>query len=245
MLLTIPFKMALVALWTVLGMLSLHAVAAAEEPFRIFTPAGNTRHPAVLFVPGCSGFVAANGTKLYEERAAELQAAGYIVVFVDYIGRRMQSNCAHVSQAEVSTNILEAVTWVRQRTDVDAGRISVIGWSYGGGGVLATLKTMPTPSTFTKVVLYYPVCRGATPWTAAVTGLLLLGEKDDIAFPNLCNAVVNGMPPDKLRTITYPNARHGFDMRGLPDRPDQPSGAPGYNADAARASWSAVLDFLK
>ena len=121
MLLTIPFKMALVALWTVLGMLSLHAVAAAEEPFRIFTPAGNTRHPAVLFVPGCSGFVAANGTKLYEERAAELQAAGYIVVFVDYIGRRMQSNCAHVSQAEVSANILEAVTWVRQRTDVDRG----------------------------------------------------------------------------------------------------------------------------
>ena len=110
MLLTIPFKMALVALWTVLGMLSLHAVTAAEEPFRIFTPAGTTRHPAVLFVPGCSGFVAANGTKLYEERAAELQAAGYIVVFVDYIGRRMQSNCVHVSQADVSTNILEAVT---------------------------------------------------------------------------------------------------------------------------------------
>jgi hypothetical protein len=48
-----------------------------------------------------------------------------------------------------------------------------------------------------------------------------------------------------LRTITHPKARHGFDVRGLSDRTDQPSGAPGYNADAANASWAAVLDLLK
>jgi dienelactone hydrolase len=53
------------------------------------------------------------------------------------------------------------------------------------------------------------------------------------------------MSSDKLRTITYPNARHGFDMRGLPDRPDQPSGAPAYNAEADKAAWAVVLDFLK
>jgi dienelactone hydrolase len=230
---------------TVVLCLSVSPVAA-EEPFRVLSPADSTLHPTVLLVPGCSGFTATNGVNLYEERAAELQAAGYVVVFVDYIGRRMQTNCAHVSQAEASADILEAASWVRDQSNVDAARISVIGWSYGGGGVLAALKAMPPgPPAFAKAVIYYPVCRGAAPWTTNTTGLMLLGAIDDIAYPALCDAVAKGIPPEKLRAITYPNARHGFDMRGLPERTDLPSGSLAYNADAAKASWSAVLDFLK
>ena len=212
----------------------------------MLSPTGAAPHPAVLLVPGCSGFTVTNGVDQYNERAAELQTAGYVIVFVDYIGRRMQNNCAHVSQAEVSADILEAASWVRVQSGIDAARISVVGWSYGGGGVLAALKAMPPESpAFAKVVMYYPVCRGAAPWTANTTGLILLGGIDDIAFPALCDPVVKGMPPEKLRTITYPNARHGFDMRGLPERADQPSGAPAYNAEAAKSSWSVVLDFLR
>jgi dienelactone hydrolase len=220
--------------------------ATAAEPYRMLLPVGDAPHPAVLLFPGCSGFTATNGVSLYEERGAELQAAGYVVVFVDYIGRRMQNNCAHVSLAEVSADILEAASWVRDQSGVDAARISVIGWSYGGGGVFAALKTMPPGSSaFAKAVMFYPVCRGAMPWTTNTTGLILLGGLDDIAFPALCDAVVKGMPPDKLRTITYPNARHGFDMRGLPEGADLPSGSAGYNAEAANAAWAVVLDFLK
>jgi dienelactone hydrolase len=51
------------------------------------------------------------------------------------------------------------------------------------------------------------------------------------------------MQPDKLRAITYPEARHGFDMRGLPERTVR--GGPSYNPEAAKASWSVVLEFLK
>jgi dienelactone hydrolase len=45
--------------------------------------------------------------------------------------------------AEVSADILEAAAWTPEQSGVDASRLSVIGWSYGGGGVLAALKTMP------------------------------------------------------------------------------------------------------
>ena len=71
--------------------------AFSTEPYRLRSPAGNPPYHAVLLVPGCA--TAANAINLYDERAAELQAAGYVVVFVDYVGRRMQSNCAHVSRS--------------------------------------------------------------------------------------------------------------------------------------------------
>jgi len=227
------------------AVLLLSSPVAAEESFRVLSPAGAGRHPAVLLVPGCSGFVATNGVNLYEARATELQQAGYAVVFVDYLGRRMQGNCAHVLQTEVSADVLEAAAWIRSQPGIDARRIAVIGWSYGGGGVLAALKAMPPDPPIAKAVMYYPVCRGAVPWTTNTAALLLLGEKDDIAFPRLCDAVVNGVPPDRLRTITYANARHGFDMRGFPVRAEQPPGSPGYNDEAATSSWATVLDFLR
>jgi dienelactone hydrolase len=45
---------------------------------------------------------------------------------------------------------------------------------------------------------------------------MLLGAADNIAPPALCDTVAKGVRAEKLKVITYPNARHGFDMRGLP-----------------------------
>jgi dienelactone hydrolase len=199
---------------------------------------------AALMVAG--GFV-----KFYQvfpqagHRRGELQAAGYLVVFVDYLGRF--SSCGHVSHAQVGEDILEAVTWTRAQAGVDPGRISVIGWSYGGGGVLAALRAMPSgPPLFAKAVMYYPDCRGETPWPAAgVSALMLLGASDEVARPAVCDPVVDGAPPNTLRAVSYPNALHAFDMRGLPERTKYPFGTIGYNAEAANASWATVLDFLR
>lgn len=215
----------------------------ADQPFRSIVPQGPAQHPAVLLVPGCSGFTAANGVNHYEERAAELQAAGYVVVFVDYLKKRMQTNCAHIFFNEIAADILDAAAWVRQQSAVNASRISVIGWSYGGGGVLAALKTMPADPPIANAVMYYPVCRGASPWSAAVVGLMLLGAKDDVADPTLCKAVVDGVPRDRLHVVTYPDAHHGFDTRGLPEQVNH-AGAPIYNPQAAKASWTELMDFL-
>jgi dienelactone hydrolase len=219
--------------------------ASAEgQAFRILSPSGTPPHPAVLLVPGCSGFPATNGVNFYEERADELQAAGYVAIFVDYVERRMQTNCAHVAQSEVAQDILDAAAWARKQPDVDGSRISVIGWSYGGGGVLVALKAMPPDPPIGKAVMYYPVCRGAAPWSTPIVGLMLLGAKDDVAYPTLCKPVVDGVPAERLRVVTYPDARHGFDNRGFPEHADI-SGAPVYNAEVAKASWAAVLEFLK
>ena len=145
--------------------ISWSPTVADVESYRVLQPSSGERHPAVLLVPGCSGFATNNGINVHDERAAELQATGYVVVYVDYIGKRMQKNCAHVGQAEVSMDIIDAVKWAAAQSGVDAGRIFVIGWSYGGGGVLAALSAAPSEPHIAKAVIYYPVCRGARPWS--------------------------------------------------------------------------------
>ena len=222
--------------------------SSAAELFRLLSPAGGSSNPSVLLVPGCSGFSARNGINHYEERASELQAAGYFVVFVDYLARRHLSDCAggrDISHAEVALDILEAAAWIKSQGRVAPDKIFVIGWSYGGGGVLAALKSMPPGQPpFTKAVLYYPDCRRGTPWSStSVSVFMLMGAKDEVALPALCERAVKGVPPSSLRMVLYPDARHGFDMRSLPERAE--FGRLGYHAEAAKVSWTAVLDFLQ
>ena len=223
------------------------SIALAAEPFRVLEPSGGASNPVVLLVPGCSGFVARNGINHYDERASELQAAGYFVVFVDYLTRRHLTNCAggrDVSHAEVAADILEAAVWIKGQARVASDKIFVIGWSFGGGGVLAALSSMPSgPPLLAKAAMYYPDCRRALPWSStSVSALMLMGTKDEVALPALCDRVIKGMP-NRSRAVLYPNARHGFDMRGLPDRAE--FGRLGYNAEAAKASWTTVLEFLR
>jgi dienelactone hydrolase len=223
-------------------------MALAAGPFRVLLPSGGTSNPAVLLVPGCSGFVARNGINHYDERASELHTLGYFVVFVDYLGRRHLTDCAggrDVSHAEVAGDILEAATWIRGQARVASEKIFVIGWSYGGGGVLAALKVMPQePPLLAKAVMYYPDCRRAMSWSSIrVSVLMLMGAMDEVALPALCDQAMKGAPPNSLHAVLYPNARHGFDMRSLPERAE--FGRLGYNADAAKASWSTVLAFLQ
>ena len=127
--------------------------------------AGRGRTPG----SGISGFIARDGINHYEERASDLQAAGYFVVFVDYLGRRHLTDCAggrNVSHAEVAADILEAAQWIKNQPHVAADKIFAVGWSFGGGGVLAALTVMPLGQPLlARAVTYYPDCRGAMPWS--------------------------------------------------------------------------------
>src|SRR4051812_13575703 len=68
----------------------------ATTDYRVLSPSGTGPHPAVLLVPGCSGFTALNGLNIYEQRAAALQAAGHVVVFVDYLGGLATALTCHI-----------------------------------------------------------------------------------------------------------------------------------------------------
>ncbi len=147
-------------------LLSIRLACAAEE-YRTLSPTNPPPYPAVLLVPGCSGFTALNDVNIYEERATELRAAGHFVVFVNYLGR--DDTCGRISHAQVGDAIVEAATWVRDQPGVDRTRIAVIGWSYGAGGVIAALRAMPAGTPLlAEAVMYYPDCRGEVAWSEVI-----------------------------------------------------------------------------
>jgi dienelactone hydrolase len=128
--------------------------------YRIFRPDGPGTRPAVAFVSGCDGFTPPNAPARYEHRAEQLRAQGYVVIFVDYLGRRAMKSCGPtVSHEAAAQDLVGATAWLKAQPGVDPARITAMGWSYGGRAVLAALASQPPAAQVTapasvKVVVY-------------------------------------------------------------------------------------------
>lgn len=215
-----------------------------EPHYRAQRPAGPGPFAAILLVPGCGGIAPAR-----VKTAEELMRQGYVVVFVDYLSARgLQTACrGEVTPDEIARDIHAASAHIGTLPYVRSGALGVVGWSLGGGGVLASLVGSgkdPQPP-FKAAAAFYPVCRGLQPWKTRVPVLVLLAGLDDIAPPAACQELVRDVgSAQPVEVRTYPEARHSFDMSDLP--PMMPSRAfpgrtAGYHAEAARQAWSEVL----
>jgi dienelactone hydrolase len=212
---------------------------AIADTYTTYLPEGAGPFPTVLFVSGCSGFTGARGINHYEEKAEELRREGHLVVFVDYLARAGLKNClTGMTHEQAAGELLRATAWARSRTDV--GSIAVVGWSYGGGAIIAALGR--PKADFARAVLIYPDCRPARHVEARVPTLALLAGNDDVTPTSACEDLKG-----QVRTVTYPGVEHGFDARGLPARFLYPvsAGTVGYNAEADRAAWREIRAFLK
>jgi dienelactone hydrolase len=219
-------------------------------PYRTLVPAGGGPFPAVLFASGCSGFTPAEAPRHYERVAAEFTAEGFVVVLVDYLGARGLERCGGIHPDEIAADILTAVAYAGAHPLVDASRISVIGWSMGGSGVLAAVAALPgdRPPPFRAAVAYYPRCYGIqTPWQARVPLLMLLAELDDLSSAWACQELVKrlaGAAP-LIEVRVYPNARHAFDVPELPALLRRSRGGTlGHDPQAAGAAREEVRRFL-
>ena len=225
--------------------------SAAQLPdpgYRVFRPDTPGSHPAVVFVSGCDGFAPAAAPARYERRAEHLRAQGYVVVFADYLGRRGLKSCAGaITHEEAARDVAAAATWLGSQAGVDRGRITAMGWSYGGRAVLAALAPRTEgPATFSRAVVYYPDCRALRPWKATIPVLMLLGGADDMTPAGLCQEVAAKVaPPAAVRVVVYPGALHGFDNPDLPARVRVGFSTVGYQAEAAARARREVDQFLR
>ena len=247
------FALALV-LWSLGLGASTWADSSAEHQKRLEAyyglelPLGSGPFPAVIMVPGCSGF--SFGKDRYARVAKKLKDQGFVVLKVDYLAARELSSCyLNVSKEEVAQDIATAAKYLRSQSFVKADAINVLGWSYGGGSALVALSEgvdRPSPAPVDAVVAYFPSCRGARPWEVDVPVLVLFGAKDNIVSSGLCESLIAQVPArDSVKFLEYPDAHHVFDNSDLPAERQGRFGTVGYNEKAAKAAWEEVERFLR
>jgi len=231
---------------------------------------GAGRRPAVLLLHGCGGPYDARGELSLRMRdyGALLNEQGWHVLVLDSLSARGEKElCTQrigtraVTMANRRLDTLGALAWLARRSDVDAGRLALVGWSNGGSTVLASsnlahaevAQALPKPRA---LVAFYPGCEAELKrgYQASAPLQLLVGAADDWTPAQPCEALAAAATaPAQIAIESYAGAYHGFDSQApVKLRKDVPNGVhPGQgvhvggNATALSASRERLLAFLK
>ena len=230
--------------------------------------AASSPAPAVALFHGCGGIYDRGRelSKRMRDYAALFNRAGYHVLVVDSLTPRYETELCtqrvgkrRVTQANRRLDALGAVAYLADRSDVDAKKIGIVGWSNGGSTVLAAtnLRHPDVAAALAKpafAIAFYPGCeadlkRGYEPVAQL---LMLVGQADDWTPAAPCRALARASADPKPEIDVFPGAYHDFDGDApLRVRKDVPNGVnPGQgvhvggNAAARRASRARLLKFL-
>ena len=259
---------AAVLAWTACGARAQQAVRVPVEvggrtlqlAATLHRPAAVGRVPAVALFHGCGG-VGQNVNRM----AQILSIKGYAALVVDSFGARaIRDACTSrwptAEQAiERVADIRATVQWLAARADVDATRIAVMGYSYGGG--VALLYALDGEPAARATIAVYPDCAlqdRLGPTLANRRPLLMsMAELDDWTPVRQCEALLSRVESGRelIETRVYPGAHHSFDAVGLAVRyltsagnrskPNNCCGAHyGYNEAAWRAFQRDLEAFL-
>jgi dienelactone hydrolase len=194
-----------------------------------FPEQANDRYPAVIVVHGLGGYRDANEGYV----AAELRKAGFATLTYDSFAARGTTGAAlQGSPSYLPVGVADAYAALRLLSGeprIDADRIAIIGFSYGGEMAhLTAFETLrsalnPGPGRFAAHVAFYPGGNFAViAEPGAYTGspvLMLLGGKDDnlpvtkietyLAYARAAGA------PAPIETVIYPGATHAWTVPDL------------------------------
>ena len=216
---------------------SLESSATVLDGY-LYPSIGAGRHPAVVFLHGCSGmFDRSTGliSRLERDWASVLNGDGYSVLMVDsFRPRSIDQTCAPATYnpavvAARPKDAYGALYYMQNQSFVRGDRIALIGWSAGGGTVLRTIPQQSggRPASLSQgdfraaVALYPALCsdqREAASWTSNIPLLVLFGAADVWTPLAPCQNFIAGAVArgSRIELHAYPGAYHAFDA---PDRP--------------------------
>ncbi|BCW88864.1 hypothetical protein sos41_20080 [Alphaproteobacteria bacterium SO-S41] len=230
----------------------LAAPAASDPPpLRTYIPADGKAHSAVLLVPGCTAPLISSRAALYERYATKLRDQGFAAAIVTYPGASMgDPACQRVSEpAVVAAHIRAALTQLRATPGVDPGRLHLVGWSWGGRGVLETIMAPKREAGLVSAAVFYPPCPTAARWASGVTLQLFLGEKDTVTPAAECRAWADRSEgPGPVVVTRYVGVGHGFDVAeaGDPRFAAWQTNLPlVFDASTDWQAWQDLLKFLR
>jgi len=231
------------------------------EPVRLIgymaRPAGPGPFSAVVLLHGCGGFHSS-----MISWADRLSRFGYAALAIDSFGPRgIDEDCGGLFPYQTADGYA-ALRYLTTKPFVRASHVAVMGFSQGGGSVLASLERgfveQRYPEKFRAGIAFYPMCRFASGITTSPV-LVLIGDADDWTPSSSCEAMVAGRtelgaprtPGDRslIELVIYPGAHHGFDLLDLSLAPTRGVTAHGYrveyNEEATKNAIVRVRDFLQ
>lgn len=195
------------------------------------------------------------GISDHEKHAAErLAGLGYVGFAIDAYGKGvrgdpMGDNSALMGpylqdRAKLRARLLAAVAAAKAHPAVDANRIAVIGYCFGG---LCALDVARSGTSDVKGVvsfhgLFTPPGLGAqAPIKSKV--LVLHGWDDPMATPDSVLGLAKEMTAAKAdwQVHAYGHTLHAFTAEGV----NAPERGVKYDKSADRRSWASTVDFLK
>lgn len=195
-----------------------------QEQFLPKSPKG----PIVIVISGQSG------TPNYRKYSSQVAELGYYTVLID--GKDILTR-----QQDGAANLRKVIAKAQTSPNAVPGKVAVVAFSQGGGGVLAHATSMP--DLITAAVVHYP----ATSWSKSMDTLasrikipilVLAAERD--TYNNCCligsmreletAAKARQIP---LELVVYPNADHGFNLDGR-----------NYRGDDTADAWRRAAEML-
>ena len=186
-------------------------------------------YPAVVIVHGLGGYRDANEGYV----AAELRKAGFATLTYDSFAARGTTGAAlQVSPGYLPIGVADAfaaLQFLSGERRIDANRIAVIGFSYGGEVAHLTAFEMLRSALvsgagrFAAHAPFYPgatfgVIAAAHAYTGAPVLMLLGGKDDNLPVAKIENYLAYARAagtPAPIETIIYPNAYHAWTVAGL------------------------------
>lgn len=234
--------------------------------FQVDTP---SPAPAVVLLHGCGGPYDRRGvlSRRMLDYARLLNKAGMHALVVDSLTPRGEKQiCTQrvgkrlITQANRRLDALSSLEWLAARSDVDAARLGLLGWSNGGSTVLAATNERHKEVAEADVkpafaIAFYPGCeaelkRGYETHTQL---LMMVGELDDWTPAEPCRRLAAQAEGRKPEFESYAGAYHDFDGTApLRVRTDVPNGVhPGQgvtvggNPQALKLSRERFLKFVE
>jgi len=226
----------------------------ARVPTLVYLPEASGPRPAVVLATEAYGI-----NRFTRDIASRLAAAGYVAVVPDYYrGHGLTHPDDYSDFTEVMNfigeldfthgahDVLAAIKHARQRPEVDPEKVVV--WGYCTGGTLAMLAAsldrdlagavlfFPSQPTFPELTPKTPVQPVDLLWNVACPVLLIYGDQDGIAPPEMIADFRRRFEQWGVdATITlYPGAGHAFNAHG----------SALYNEAADEQSWQDAVEFV-
>jgi len=186
--------------------------------------------------------------------ARKLAEAGYVGFALDMYGNGKSTTHQHDAEmmmndtvkdpAVIAARFNAALAQLKQDPHVDPEKVAAIGYCFGGAVALSMARA---GVDLDAVVTFHGILSTQTPAEKGKIKprlLVLTGTADSFVPPEQVEALKKEMTAAgaNFEVVTYPGAKHGFTN---PKAAQYGMDALGYNADAAKQSWAAMLKLFK